>query len=250
MPGALDGIIADIRNQRAMQQRQANIQQSQNQRMLDELMRNTATQNAMKQRQDAQQQAEQARQKASQDTRNQQAFFRPEVARALAKHSGATIDDLRKNPTWLVDAAKEVEAEKTTDAIHRAGGETSARKSAEGVTPIPAGDVTDVGGKKGYWARDKTGTPRFIEMPGATPKAAKRSLTGGLVEVARARTLAAKEAADLWTKEPYSIHNMLPGAKEKFIADHTTIIMRANLLKQGLDMNGHPLKPGATITVP
>ncbi len=246
----LSGIISDMRNQQAMKQRQAAVQQSQSQRTLDELMRNTVTQTIAKQRQDFQQQQEQARQRAAVDARNQQAFFRPEVARALAKHSGATIDDLRKNPTWLVDAAKEIESEKTADAIRRAGGETSARKSAEGVTPIPTADVTEVKGAKGYWVRDKSGAPRFIEMPGASEKAAKRSMSGGLVQVARARTLAAKEAADLWTKEPYSIHNMLPGAKDKFIADHTAILMRSNLLKQGLDMNGNPLKAGATITVP
>ncbi len=172
---------------------------------------------------------------------------------------GAELPEFQKIPGIAA-----VKPEKETDleffqrdpagyARMKALGRDSSASDAE--TPIPLGDITTPTsgpnkGKTGYWARSKTNpVPRFVEMPGASPKPTKAAAPRKALTPA-ALNAVTKQIDNEWALQPADLNPMdilkRGDRKRTFYATRK----KAILFGMGYDESGQPFKDGEQVKDP
>jgi hypothetical protein len=128
-------------------------------------------------------------------------------------------------------------------AAFKAAGRKPESEDSETETPIPLTDVTTVNGKNGYWARSRGNpVPRFIEMPGASPKAAARKpLTPTALNAVN------KQIANDWALQPTKLSDAFSGDRKRaFFTQRKKVI----LFGMGYDESGQPFRDGEQVKDP
>jgi hypothetical protein len=183
---------------------------------------------------------------------------RPKILTEALKNNpdlGAELPEFQKIPGIApVKAEKENDLDFfKRDPLGYARFKAAGREPAAGTdteTPIPLSDITTVGGKNGYWARSKASPlPKFIEMPGASPKPTKSAAPRKALTPAGLNAVT-KQIDNEWALQARDLNPMdvfkSGDRKRAFYASRKKTI----LFGMGYNESGQPFKDGEQVTDP